>query len=505
MNRFYHKDVESSTEYVLPDYLGDVKKVLSVSASAIPSGRFAGDDNVELSGIVVYDVLYADTDGMLSKLSLTSDYDFSAPVVSEEYMDSTATPRVISSAVRFTGPRKLVARATVENSVVVLAEDVRSGMGDAFEEGRSPEVDTKYISEERLIFTSSQEREYAEEAERFSGLSGDDIEIIATSGTVKIYESIASENGVTVKGEMVITSIIRTEDQPPFAISKTIPFEENVTLEGARPDMQTLANAYLTSVASGVSEDEEGAVITVNAIAEFACFAAENKESSVICDAYLKDRDTEVKYENVSHTELVCMGNSDAEFLVSASRSDIGCEGIREIISLTCELGRVEMTASAHGAVLSGDAVIFGTATEFGEEGQLKYTPFKLTSPFSVNVNLGCQIPNDTVFDYKVDAYSVKPVIDAEMLSVKCDISVAYHAYVEPCVRKVSECNVVGECEYTSSPSTVTIYYPERGESLFDIAKKFHTSREKIASDNKLDSSVAFGFSDQTPDRILIR
>ena len=44
---------ESQTDYVLPDYLGDVRKILFTEAVLRPSGRFAGGDEVEFSGIVV--------------------------------------------------------------------------------------------------------------------------------------------------------------------------------------------------------------------------------------------------------------------------------------------------------------------------------------------------------------------------------------------------------------------------------------------------------------------
>ncbi len=486
MIRFYQKDVESTTEYVLPDYLGDVKKVLSVSAAAIPSGRFAADDGMEFSGVVVYDVVYADADGELTKLSTTSDYDFSVPESGGEYADSIATPTVSNAAVRFTGPRKLVARATVSNSVVLTSNEAKLPEGDAFEGELTPELDERTVSEENVVFTSSAEREYAEEAERIPDISPDGIEIIATSGAVRIYESTAEENGVRVKGELVITSIVKTDEQPPFAIRKSIPFEELITLEGAAPGMQTMSNGYLTSVTSGVSEDADGSLICVNAIAEYSCFAAENKERSVVVGAYLKERDSETRYENVTYPSLVCMGNCECEFSLSRSREELGCEDIREMLSVSCELSRLEKSISAHSAALSGEATVYGISCQINEYESPKYLPFKFTAPFSANVNLGCQIPDGAVLDITPVSVTVSEGIEADSVSFTVTLSAAYHAHLPICMRKVAECNAVGDAEYTLSPSTVTVYYPDAEETLFDVAKKFHTSCGKIASDSGL-------------------
>ncbi len=485
MNRFYQKEVESATECILPDYLGDVKKVLSVSASATPSGRFAGEENVEFSGNVVYDVIYTDAEGVLTSFTTTSDYDFSVPIENERYVDSAQAPMVSNAVVRFTGPRKLSAKSCVTSSVLLSLEDEGSAGGDAFDLG-TVETDTRNIKEEHMIFGTSVEREYAEEASRLADVSADEIEIIVTSGAVKIYESMPEDGGIRVKGEMIITSIIKTDTQPPFAIRKAIPFDELVPIEGVSPNMQALANGYITSAVTGISEDDDGCVLTVNAIAEYNCFAAENKCVDIVCDAYLKERDTEVKCENLTYSELVCMGNCEREFSASVARADIGLEEIRDVISVSCELQHVEKAISSRGLEISGDAAIYGVACQINEANQPKYIPFKINSPFAVNVNTSCQIPENATVDLKASVTDVRESIDLEKIGFKCTVSAAYHVYLSPCIRRVSECNVIGDAEYGLSPSTVTVYYPDADETLFEVAKKFHTSREKIAADSAL-------------------
>ena len=485
MNKIYQKECESSCEYSLPDYMGDVKKILTVSALAIPSGKFASDGEAEFSGVVSYELLYADSEGKLTRLVTSSDYDVSVPI-DPSYVDSASDVGISNVAVRLTGPRKLTLKSVVSSSVKVSASDEVACGGSAFSEGNSPEVLTKTLSRENMIFASSAEREYAEEAEHLNGIAPDDIEIIATSGAVRILESVVGEGGVTVRGELIITSIVRTEEQPPFAIRKTVPFEETVTLEGLTPDMQVLSDGYLTSVTSGVAEDAEGSVITVNAIAELTCVAASNSEITVTEDAYLKNRDTVGEYENYSYFELVCTSSAESSFAVSVPRDELGLENTRNILTLGADVRSADKKIERTGFEISGDAAFSGIACEIGEDGSIAYSPVKFVAPYRINVNCGCQIPENAVIDCRASVIDVEHSLDSEKLLANVLVKVGYRVANPHSVKRMTTCNIVGENEYFNGKSHITVYYPEDNESLFSIAKKFHTTSEKLATDNKL-------------------
>ena len=508
MNKLCKRECESSCEYVLPDYMGDVKKILSVSANATPSGKFASDGHVQFSGVVTYDVLYSDFEGKLTQLSASSDYDISVPVDNDGYTDSAADARVANFSVRLTGPRKLVAKSIVSADVSVESARVVECIGDAFAEGASPEVLSEEISVSTSLYGTSAEREYAEEAERFVGIGAEDVEVIATSGAVRIIESVATEGGVSVKGELIITSIVRTESQPPFAIKKVIPFEETVSVEGIGQDMRTTADGYLTSVTSGVADGDDGASLTVNAIAEFTVRAEKNESISVVADAYMKEQDTVGTYEDFYYNSLVCAANSEVSFTAAVPRSEIGCEGIREILTLACELRSIEEKVSHNGFEIFGDASFSGVACEINEENRPIYVPIKFTSPFSANVNCSCQIPTSAEILCSVRALDVDFSLDAERLSVKCPVKVAYTVTEPKVIKRLVECRAVGEAKYKSKPSVVTVYYPEKDESLFEVAKKFHTTVAKIAKDNALgEQTVALGAQNNPPEvkKLIIR
>ncbi len=491
MIRTYEKDSESTVEYSLADYMGDVKKVLSVTANAVPSGKFRGEGTAEFSGIVSYDILYSDSEGKLTHINTSSDFDFSVPVDNEKYVDAMIDTRVANVSVRLTGPRKLIAKATVASNVKVSEEEDVRVFGDAFEDGRAVEVLSEDVKIERGTFATSPEREYAEEAERIEGVRADDIEVLATSGAVRILESIATDGGVNVKGEIIITAIIRTEEQPPFAIRKIIPFEEKIEFDLNARDGVATTVANLTSVSSAVVDEEEASVVTVNAIAEFSAMLSENKELTVTKDAYLVNRDTTSRHEDYRYTSLVCMNTKSEEIKFSVDRNELGFENVRNILTMSGEPRAVEKKRTQNGFDIWGDIAFGGIACEVNDDNTVNYIPVKFTSPFKMNINCSCQIPDNSEIEATVAVPMLETTLDAEKMSLRCTLDVKYRVTDKNSVKRLVECSVAGDAEYKNSPSVVTVYYPESNESLFEVAKKFHTTTLKIANDNNLTEPTA--------------
>ncbi len=495
MNRTLKKECESSTEYILPDYLGDVRKVLSISASAAPAGRFVNDGEMHLSGIVNYSVLYSDSENKLYETSFSSDYDASLPVADEGGADPHVDTRVTNFAVRLTGPRKLSAKAYVRNTVSVFQDLGVTCGGDAFSDDSAPEVDKTVIEEEELLFGAPIEREYAESAAEVAA-EADSIEIITSSGFVRINESVAVDGGVNVKGEITITSIIKTDDGAPYAIKKTIPFDETVEIEGSTEGMASSAEVMLTSVRADSVETQDGVSITVNAIAEISASVAHNRNVEIIRDAYLKNKKTEGIYVPMSYNRFIIGGNTGDHFHGESARSEIGADDIQSILTSFADVKSSECTISDKAIEIKGDIAVCAIACQINERSEQQHIPLKFTHPFCVKVSLGCQLPDSAYVDYKINAVNPECFIDSDIISAECDLDITYHISEEREITRMSECNVKDSEISADVSSSVTVYYPEPGESLFDIAKRYHSSCSDISADNGLSVDAGASLSD---------
>ena len=500
MNKRMRREVESSCEYVLPDYMGDIKKILSSKAKVLPGGKFVSDGGVELTGAVEYEVIYADSENKLTAVNASSDYSVVLPVPSESYVGCAADGRVSNFAIRITGPRKMSLKALVEVQSILTTSAELEVLGDVFDGEREVQYTSRQISVENARYGKSLEREYAEEAERLSGVLSDEIEIIATGGSVRVIESRPVDGGVLIKGVIIIGAIVRTPDQPPFAIRREIPFEETVEIDGADKDMQFFVDGMVTSATLGLSDDGDESVISVNAIAEFEAYAVENESVSVITDAYLRECPTECKYSDFEYTTLLACQINEATVSERINRASLGCADAREILMLDGEIKAHTLSRVQNGVEISGDVGISGIACEINVDGSVGYTPIKATVPFAVNVNYNCQISEKTRIECSASVVSCEGMLDADDMHLKCILKIKSRIETQGNIRRLAECTSV-EGEYTvtdtPSPSHITVYYPTAEDSIFSVAKRFHTTTAKLACDNMIvDTASATDSSD---------
>ena len=102
--------IESGGEFVLPDYMPSVRKVLRIEATALPPSKYVGGSSAQMSGEVLHTLIYIGEDGETGATVLPSKYEFSIPANGEFIGDITASVEVEGINCRITAPRKLTIR-----------------------------------------------------------------------------------------------------------------------------------------------------------------------------------------------------------------------------------------------------------------------------------------------------------------------------------------------------------------------------------------------------------
>ncbi len=497
MNKRIKKENETSCEYILPDYMGDIRKILSSRARCVPGGKFASDGSLEASGCVEYEILYADSENRLTAINTESDYAVKCAIDNEAYRDSVLSDRVTGFSMRVTGPRKISLRATVESDIVVTSSAIVSVGGDALDSDSGPQKSTKVINVENYLYGTPLEREYAEEAERLEGLGGEDLEIIATSGVVRIAEVRTMEDSVEVKGEIIIVAIVKTPTEPPFRITKTIPFVEVVGVEGAEPSMNAIATATVTSAAFGMNDEDDTKVIVANVIAEFSACAVNNEECEVVTDAYLLSAKTDNRYSDFEYASATEEKREEITLSESVSAESVGCAQIRSILHSSAEPCDVRCEADGKSVNINGKIVYSAVACEINEDDSVSYIPIKHTAEFSHNVNLNSQ--NSPLSSIKA---ALTPIVcdvtlDGDEIAFSALISCVISAVEYKKITKLDSCNITEQLEGVCGP-TVTVYYPDKSDTLFSVAKKYHKSCAALASVNNLSEAVSANGEDMS-------
>ena len=488
---------ESQTEHVLPDYLGDVRKILFTSARVRPSAKFAGGEEVECSGVVVYNLIYLDSEGNISSEEFTSDYDYSVKYSSESYNDSVADTRVSNYSVRLMGPRKISAKASITGSVRLLENSSISLMGDSFERGDDVEVQNRPVKIRKTLVSPCMEREYAESVASLDGAIADEVSVIFSDVATTVESVEYEDSSVLVKGKIRMMAIIKNADSGAYLAEKVVSYEESVPFEGADDMMKFIPELTVTSVKSSVNAEDNGVQVVLSGIVEICITAESNQGLSVVTDGYLKSCEASNVYDNFTYSELVDCYSVKGSHTAEIQRSEIEATSLREIVFLTATPKVESVRQDGSSIKIVGEIKYNGIASDVGENEEINYITLKFSSPFATNVNVDCQNPDNLRFDVKVVAHSISTGIDSESINASCTLEANAVVYEEKSLRVLTTSTAKETEPFEKNDSQIKVYYPTAGDTLFSVAKRFHTSSVKVATDNSIAESV---FASDNPD-----
>lgn len=481
---------ESACEYVLPDYQGDVKKILSAEAKVTPSGKFVGSSDVEFAGIVAYDILYADSEGKLTNASFTSDYEVSLPASEEGYLDAAADTRVQNLSLRLSGPRKITAKCALTTRISLRESETLTVAGDAFEDGRTPEVREEPIRIRSRAFGTGAEREYADELAKMEGIPPEEIEVIAAGGAVTINHAEGVEGGVLLQGTLTFNAIVRSGDQPPFGVKKEIPFEEMIPIEGTAAHDFATAGARLTSVSTAVNADSEGgSVITVSGVAEYTAATDRNTELSVVTDAYLKEAESTPETRDFRYEEFLA-STTEPVIVTGEYRPEEGEDVLRDIFLTTAEVRVSDKNAEKNAVTVNGECTFRAVGCIVSEDGSIGYGSTKFTTPFTATVKLPVSLPEDVKIECTVIPTDASAKLNGDVIEAECRAVCTLAVGKEKSIRILDALHTGAPYERNANETKITVCYPAPEDTLWSVAKRYHTSATKVAVDNALTEEV---------------
>ena len=484
---------ESVGEYSLPDYNGDVKKLLAIKTKVFPSGKFVGEDTLELSGTVAYEVVYLDSENNTTHAEFSTDYEAAVKINSETYVDSDVRTSVSGCNVRLVGPRKLSVKSTLDSDVCITESRVHSIDGDAFME-YEPEVQTRVANVFCPTFVSGESREVNEELFSIEGAIRDEVEVLLNDIRFELASLDVDSDSVSVKGDLVLSALVGNADSEPRYVTKKVPCSEQMHVEGAESFDSIDAWMEVSVFKASVAPTDDGVSISAIATLVPKICGKKNAPLSLVTDAYLKERGTQNEYSDFGYTEHICSETKTESFEATRPITEVGIENIGDVIYSEgqAKIDRCEIT---DGAVqMHGEIRFSGIMCQTVDEAAI-CSPFKFTLPFDKNVNINCQIHDNMRPNCAVNTTDVKITLDENNVHATANLDL----YITLNADKRQRClgsSYLTDDEYLTDASVVTVYYPDTTESLFSIAEKFHTSVTRIAETNKLTESVFASASD---------
>ncbi len=486
---------EVSCDYILPDFKGDIKKVLMCKAEATPTGKYNSDGRLEFTGIVNYSLLYADMENKITSAHFENDFSLNCQG-EREAMDGMMDVNVCGISMRLYGPRKISVKATL-NCDIKIAEENPLPEPNA-DEGIEPEILYESLDIATASISEGVEREYAEELTQIQSYPAESIEILTSGGNVFVSEAKAVDNGIELTGFYELYAIISTPDEPALAVSKRFRFTETVPInEETSQDIDILPSASITSLRFDVSDSDEGASVVASVITECCVGVFNNTTKKIAKDAVVPKHIEKCEFDDFGYVKL---NKIEARALNVSGNLPRENEDAPSACQILCSHGRIKQI-SAHiedrEYKITGEMHLECITSHVDDSGMNVFGCEKFTAPFEAALPISYNVCDGANIDIFAKLRSVNIKLDRSSCHYEAEIGIKLavlnkkHTSV---LRSVS----ATKCE-EGDDFTVTVIYPEKHETLWDIAKLTHTSPVAIAEKNALTASCLSDEGKQEP------
>ena len=475
--------VDLNTDFSLPDYQPEIKRLLRVKAVASPPDKYIGVGSADFSGTVDYCILYAGNDGALYSANRTEEYSFSVPLemtsdfdIGEGLIcDATVTPEMALG--RVSSPRKLSLRCKLRADVRVFGtrvveENVDAEAANALERLRGEALCAH-------IFYGNSDPIALEDEILFDSQWAD-LRMIAADGQVLVSDATAGSGCVTCRGEVYLKLLYCHEggNDAPMSQIRKIPFVHTVSVDGCEVNCECAAHGVCNDI--HVTVEDARVLCDVNMRLQIR--AQRNEAVCFTRDLYSTSSEHENRYtELVLPTAIKCFnGNFSLNTTLSLEEAGIRT-GMRVpdasvssvSVGVERDAGKIYLCGKCrcHLILQEGDDL---SAQEL--EVPFRYEPDGITA--------------DAVeYEPYVEAVSCRVRLDGERIAIDAELAVS------ACVRGEGRVRVLSEAKFGErvqrSASSYTVCYPAKTDTLWSVAKKYHRPVEAVAQMNALTNAAS--------------
>lgn len=474
-----------SCDYVLPDYLGEVRKILMTEARVIPLPAYMSGDDAKTLGTVNFKMVYMDSENRISCAEFSEDYEMSESVGDDGLCATSSSTRIDGYSMRLLGPRKISAKARVEARLMSVFEEENTLGGNAFEEGEV-ELATESAAVACKLIGDSAEREYADELGFIEGAISDEVEIPYSSVETAVHEMRICEGEVLVSGEHLVSALVKCGDEPIYQLRRSIPFAESLVLVDACEDMYPSVEACVTSLKISPNPTDTGTSITASLITEYMPSAVGNREITIVTDGYMKDREVEIERGVLELDELILSGTFCDKAEASRGVEELSLPGCREIFSVSADGGVKSVDISDKSIKILSEIRISAIACEVNEDMSLSYVPVKYSMEYEKEIVISPQNHERVHPQIDMKLNSAEGYVDGDKVCLSVNAEICAEVYEMKSYDTLSVINATDKMHESRGANRIYVYYPDSDDTLFSVARRFHTTTERVAIDNSL-------------------
>ena len=486
---------EIQNDIVLPDYCDDINRIIRVDAKPVIKNKYANKDVARVNGIVAVTVVYiSDPHKQLRSFSFTNDFDHSLDVPGVMSHHRLAARMEIGELnCRLLNPRKMTVR--IDTGISVKTSEAKTGMkefeasgfynlNDTDEQGGMHIEKLKRTFEICDAVTGDGETKIEENIEITDGPAANEI-IYADVSTIA-DEIKAMDGKAVIKFTSDIKLLYSSDDASEYIkISKEVSGTHVLDIDDLDEDHECTAKISLSSLRTDIDIDPSGEnkILNIDYILQIEIAAYKNNECEICVDAYAP------KFENSVHNEMLKIQRfkgiyKDTQKVEDSIELEDAMAAMEEIMDIAGIIIINNINAGDTGVIIESSAEL----SVMAKGGEDEIQEIACSIPLKTEIIPGDKITGGTA-DVSGYINNIEASINSGKLTVKAAVS---H---ECAIFENEVCNlakaVIVDPEYPKSSKKdvqMVIYYPNKSESLWTVAKKYDSQVAKIMKYNKLES-----------------
>ncbi len=484
------KHTEVSEEFILPDYLPDVKRIIRVDARPKLDSKFVAAGKVDYEGDVVCHVLFCDEGNHLKNVTFTASFADGIKIDGiEDECVANLIPIPESVTCKMLNPRRASIRLRIDTSVTVWCHR---------------EFEPKYIGNvsEKALQKSEREVEVMElvcagetglnanaelEADGALPQIG---EIISCNVDMSFYECKGSEGKVLCRGDMPITVFYSSQEGDGEAYTvlfRKIPLAQVVLAEGVDDGYSCMARGAVDNVRFDVLENGFGERRIVNIDVDYRVYlnCVGKTRAKVVNDVYALGKDIKEETEKETFCRFSRLYSTSFAANMVVPKGEITLNESGKVFALSAYPKLEAVTLTDDGARLTVTGKALASAVIKGEDG-LEAHEYEL--PFKTELEAQ-GVGKSFIYNYDIVCVSARGRFDSENFYTELDMQ------LNLMLLETEEIEVLKKAEFSDKTSEdeepqMRFYYPSEGETLWEIGKQFGISIESLTEKNDITGEV---------------
>lgn len=485
------EEVLNETDLIIPDYLPDAARIVKCHTKVFVQQKNASADSIGIKGEILYHILYLPENGScLRTITVKDSLEHNIPTPGAGSGTCVfAQGAVAHCECRLINSRKLSVRSVAEvmvsayNPCTMAIPTNIANVADTEVETKSNKVDlsvTQAIEESN--FNVSEDLELPSTKLPISDL-------LYTDANLSLKDIKVVSNKIILKACANVKSVYvsNANQENVNEVENEIPFSQIIDVANAEDDGTNLdVNLQITNLTTEVAEDQNGEnkIILCNLGVLAQVKVDRNVSINVLKDAFATNGALKLEQKNLN-TEKILDTSANQMTIKDVMPLSQGGEEIGEVIDLSAKVAHMNTAADNQTAQVSGAVEVNALCKSNQQYYTLqKQIPFQHQHKLPANAGkVRCEA--------KVGVTSVGYNINmsGEMeLRVLCDIKTKTMALGKESV--VSGANLTEKAATPAKRASLVLYYPQKNDTLWEIAKHYGVKLNDIKNLNHLDENV---------------